>query len=359
MNLKQMGWNSYFDVQSTKHEDLNQTEPARVIEELKGFFRVLSASKESLAELTGAIRFHSTSRADLPAVGDWVLIRALENDRASIEAVLQRRTKLSRKASGTGMEEQILAANVDTVFIVTAANQDLNLRRIERYVALVWESGARPVILLNKADLANDISAALLALEGAAVGVPVRAVSGITGQGIEEVIATSLIAGETAVFVGSSGVGKSTIINALFGRALQPTAPVRESDDRGRHTTTSRQLFFLPSGAAVIDTPGIRELQLWDSNEGLAQAFDDIESLAANCKFRDCKHATEPGCAIQQAISDGSLDAERFGNYEKLQAEARFMEGKADIEVATQAKNRTKRLCKAAKRFYKLPENER
>ncbi len=352
MNLKDLGWNPYFEKRLSEKNRQN-SEPARVTEELKGFYRLCARNGEFLAQVAGKVRFHASGRGDFPAVGDWVAIETRpEEDRATIQFILPRRTKLSRKAARRAIDEQVLAANVDTVFIVAALNQELNLRRIERYIALVWESGARPVVLLNKSDLCVDVSPVATEVQCAAPGVAVHALSGVTGAGLAA-LACYLAPGQTAAFIGSSGVGKSTLINALLGTASQAVKPVREGDDRGRHTTTSRQLFLLPAGGIVIDTPGMRELQLWDAEDGLPQAFDDIERLVPLCKFRDCRHQSEPECAVQRAIDDGDLDPKRLANYRKLQAEIRFIEGKRDLEVALEAKKRSRRLCKEVKRLPK------
>ena len=353
MKLHKLGWNDFFAAQFAENENAALL-PARVIEELKGHYRVLSESGEYLVKVAGSMRFDAGERGDFPAVGDWVGIEPLnDKGRATIQALVPRRTKLSRKVAGRRNDEQILAANVDTVFIVAALNQELNLRRIERYAALAWDSGARPVVLLNKADLADDPSALALEVTAAVPGVDVHAVSCVTRAGFAD-FDKHLVEGQTCVFLGSSGVGKSTLVNALLGNAAQSTGPVRASDDRGRHTTTSRHLFVLPQGAIVIDTPGMRELQLWGGETGVAVAFDDLETTAQTCKFRDCKHESEPGCAVRAAIASGELDAGRLANYQKLEAEMRFAAQKTDQSVALAAKQRIKKLCGDQKRHYKL-----
>jgi len=345
LDLKDLGWNSFFE-QHLSALQRPHLGPARVVEELKRFLRVRSADGEYLAETAGKIRYQAEDRDDLPAVGDWVAITPRAQGRARIEYILPRRTKLARKAAGRGQSEQIIATNLDIVFVVSSLNRDLNLRRMERYLAIVWESGARPVVLLNKADLCANANALAAEVAGIAPGVPVHSLSAVQGNGVETV-RRYLKQGETAALVGSSGVGKSTIINALAGGNSLRVQPVREGDQRGQHTTTSRRMIFLSGGGIVIDTPGMRELQLWESNEGVHQAFEDIVRLAQECKFRDCSHRGEPGCEVEAAILRGALERERLDNHHKLQAELRFQERKLDPRLASETKAKWKKIHKA------------
>jgi ribosome biogenesis GTPase / thiamine phosphate phosphatase len=343
--LKDLGWNPFFE---SHFEQFNRTgvTPARVVEEFKGLYRVRSAHAEYLAETSGKLQHQAAGREDLPAVGDWVAIIARpEEGRARIEHVLPRRTRLTRKVAGREMSEQIVATNLDTVFVVSALNREFNLRRIERYLTMVWDSGARPVVLLNKADLCPDPAARGAEVESIALGAPVHLLSALEKTGVEAV-RIYLTRGTTAAFVGSSGVGKSTIINRLADAALR-VQPVREQDDRGQHTTTSRQMIFLPGEGMLIDTPGMRELQLWDHEDGAAQAFQDIATLSQGCTFRDCGHLGEPGCAIEAAVQQGELSLERLENYRKLQAELHFLERKTNPEIARQDKRKWKKIHKA------------
>lgn len=345
MNLMELGWNADFQAEFDK---LSRPEfvPARVSSVMKGHFRIWSAGGERLAKVAGKLLFQAKCSGDLPAVGDWVAIEARGGEsRAIIHNVLQRRTAISRKIAGRAAEEQIIAANVDVVFIVSALNHEFNLRRLERYVVLVWDSGARPVVLLNKADLCDEVTIRVAEAELIAPGADVHAISAEEGAGFE-VVFEFLRPGRTCAFIGSSGVGKSTIINRLLGHEVQSTLPVRDHDDRGRHSTTSRQMFLLSSGGLVIDTPGMRELQLWGAEAGLSTAFDDIDELAAQCRYRDCTHEAEPGCAVRSAVEEGILDGARLANFLKLRSEQAFLERKVDIHAAQKAKARARLLCK-------------
>jgi ribosome biogenesis GTPase / thiamine phosphate phosphatase len=346
--LHDLGWNSFFESHFEEFKKAGLT-PARVVEELKGFYQVKSAQAEYLAEIAGKLQHQAASREDFPAVGDWVAIIARpEEGRARIEHVLPRRTKLARKVAGREMSEQIVATNLDTVFVVSALNREFNLRRIERYLTMVWDSGARPIVLLNKSDVCPDAAARAADVESIALGTPVHLLSALEKTGLEAV-RSYLAPGTTAAFVGSSGVGKSTIINRLAGASLRVQA-VREHDDRGQHTTTSRQMIFLSGEGMLIDTPGMRELQLLDHKEGAAQTFQDIATISQDCKFRDCGHRGEPGCAIEAAVQRGALSCERLESYRKLLAELHFQQRKMNPEVARQDKEKWKKIHKAMRK---------
>ena len=349
-HLHELGWNSFFQ-QFLKTTDSRL--PARVVEEQRSAFRVDCEAGELLAESTGHLRYTAADRSALPAVGDWVLIEPrVAERRATIHEVLPRRTKFSRKAAGRETEEQIVAANIDTAFLVTSLNADLNLRRIERYLTTIWESGAQPVVLLSKSDLCEDIPTAMAAVADVAFGVPIHALSSATGEGLD-VINEYLKPGHTIALIGSSGVGKSTLINRLLGLDVQKTIAIREDDARGRHATTARRLFLLPGGGMLIDTPGMRELQLWEANEGLSQTFEDIEQLAQNCRFDDCQHESEPHCAVQSALANNTLSSERFESYLKLRRELGYLARKQDVLSAIELKRKWKRTHKAVKQMYR------
>jgi ribosome biogenesis GTPase / thiamine phosphate phosphatase len=348
-HLDALGWSPFFANFIPPASDLR---PARVVEQQRALYRLRAEAGEFQAVPTGRVRHSVAQQADLPVVGDWVLVDAAGN----IHAVLPRRSSFSRKAAGAKTTEQVLAANVDIAFVVTSLNADLNLRRIERYMALIWDSGAQPVILLSKADLSNGITAAVDAVAEAAPAVPVHPISVVTDAGLDS-IHTHLHAARTAVLLGSSGVGKSTLINHLLGHPVQKIAGIGE-DDRGRHTTTARRLFIMPSGGMVIDTPGIRELQLWGSAGGIRASFEDIEQVAAGCRFRNCGHDTEPHCAVRLALDEGRLDADRFESYLKLRRELDYLARKQDVLARVEENKRWKRLHKAAREQYKLKRRE-
>jgi ribosome biogenesis GTPase len=351
-----LGWNAFFEQQlSQLNDDLRpHLLWARVVEEQRGLYRI-AGDADGWAEVSGRFRHEARSAADFPAVGDW--IGATPGSRAVIHHRLERRSTISRAAAGRAVDEQVIAANVDTIFLVTALTQDLNVRRLERYLTMVWDGGATPVVVLNKADLSDDPERECASIRTRLPHVDVVLVSALRD---EELTALSpyLQPAKTVALIGMSGVGKSMLVNRLVGGERLKVGDIRESDGRGRHTTTSRQLVELPSGALLIDTPGMRELQLWSDESAVAQAFDDIAALAAQCRFDDCGHDGEPGCAVIEAIAAGRLDDDRLAHYQRLLREAAFEARKRDKAGTADAKRQWKQMTKAARALYKDRDRE-
>jgi ribosome biogenesis GTPase / thiamine phosphate phosphatase len=356
MSLSRWGWNSYFEALWNETE-CKDAMPARVVAQHRKCWRIAGAFGECLAEASGKLRLAAEAGDDWPTVGDWVSVEINRlRDFALVRMVLPRRNQFARKAPGRRIEEQVIAANVETALVISALDGDVNPRRAERYIAQCWESGVRPVLILNKADACEDAGEKAAVMERVALDIQVHVVSARTGQGMEEV-ERLFMPGQTLVMLGSSGVGKSTLTNRLLGQSLQKVNDVRANDSRGRHTTTTRELFALPGGALLIDTPGLRELQLWNGEEGLAQAFADIHLLATRCRFKDCRHETEPDCAVQAAVQAGTLNLARLENQRKLIREQEFLRRKMDPEARSEEKQRIKRLTREARKIYQRQKN--
>ena len=338
MRLSELGWDDAFARHFAEHQARPDLQPARVAIEFNHNYRVYVDDGELDATAAGRLKHRAPSRAALPAVGDWVAVRRRrDEDRGAIVAVLPRRSWFSRKMAGQVTNEQVVAANVDVIFIVMGLDADFSVRRLERYLLLARESGAMPVVILTKPDLARDLTAQVAEVRAAAGDLAVHVVSPKYNEGIGHV-AAYLTTARTGALLGSSGVGKSTIINRLVGEDVRKTREVRESDSRGRHTTMHRELVKLPSGGLIIDTPGMRELQLWDVTEAVRETFDDIEALGLHCHFTDCRHRDEPRCAVKAAVGEGRLAAERLESYLKLQEELSFLAKQQDERALLERK---------------------
>jgi ribosome biogenesis GTPase len=353
MTLELLGWDQHLDRAFAAWADTPDVQPGRILIEFNYICRVWSGGKEIEAVRAGRLKHRATSRGELPAVGDWVVVRKRpDENRGAIIAVLPRRSWFSRRMAGQVTDEQVVAANVDVVFIVMALDADFSLRRLERYLLLARESGASPVVLLTKPDMCDDVPARVAEVTALTGAVPVHVVSPKLNQGLDRV-AEYLPAGRTGALLGSSGVGKSTIINRLVGRDVQKTREIRASDAKGRHTTSHRELVFLPNGGFVIDTPGMRELQLWDVGEAVSETFDDIEALAGECRFSDCQHRHEPDCAVKAAVVEGRLSPDRLDSYLKLHEELGYLARQQDERAQLEAKRRGKIGSKALRQHLK------
>lgn len=328
----------------------------RVIAEYKGLYKVATEEMDIIAKITGKFLKMTLDTSKFPAVGDWVVVDRITNDNGDgiISRVLPRKSYVSRKVAGNKTDEQIIASNIDTLFICMSANKDFNLRRLERYITIAWNSGARPVIIITKIDLAENLELMKDQIDEIAIGMDILYVSSLTGDGMEA-INKYLCPSKTIGFIGSSGVGKSTLINYLLGQDRMLVGNIREDDQKGKHTTTHRELIVVKDKGIVIDTPGMREIQLLDDTEGIESSFMDIADLAKNCKFSDCKHDNEPACAVRAAIEEGVLSTDRLLSYKKLLKEAQYIERKTNLKSQLSYKQDMMKFYKEIKNIKNRP----
>lgn len=347
-NLYDLGWNESFEQEIEQYNDAYSI--GRVAVEYRNLYKVYTEEGEVLASVSGKMIGSAAGREDYPAVGDWVILDKIKKqyDRTIIRGILERKSKFSRKIAGNSFEEQIIAANVDIAFLCMSLNNNFNLRRLERYITMAWDSGSRPVVLLTKSDLCDGIDEKLEEISDILFGIDVHCISCVNKSGITE-IRSYIKKGITVAFIGSSGVGKSTIINELIGEIRQFTQEVSSVGEKGRHTTTNRELILLPEGGVVIDTPGMRELHVLDVSESIDTTFKDIEELSLRCKFSDCTHSSEPKCAVKEAIKNGILSKKRYESYVKLKKEAEYMERKLNRKAEMQYKKSNKKPSKVSR----------
>lgn len=344
LSLTHLGWDSHWADQFDVFAPAG-SRPARVTVQHKGSYVVITEHGEIQAEVLGRLRYEAAVAEQLPAVGDWVALHVHDGGPGIIHAVLPRKSSFTRKGAGRETTEQVLAANIDVVFVVAALDVPVNARRVERYLTMAWGSGATPVVVMTKADLSEDVAGPLSAIEAIGPGTPIHVVSAVSKSGIGELhgyIKEDL----TATLLGASGSGKSTLVNVLYGGDILKTAPIRY-DGKGRHTTTHRELVVIPGGGLIIDTPGMRELQLWDPGTGLDDAFEDIAELARACRFTDCRHENEPGCAVLGALASGALAPERLASFKKLGRELRHLEIKRDARAQADERKKWKSIQKS------------
>lgn len=352
MQLIDLGWNDFFEAQLNSYHEENVI-PARVIRENKSNYLLLSERGEQLGTVTGKMLYNRNTE-QLPVVGDWVAIDALgDHQTVQIKQLLSRQSAFERKTAGEKTEVQVVAANINTIFIVSGLDDDYNLRRLERYLTTVWDSGAKPVLIFNKVDVCDDIDRVVEEVESIAYGVPYHFVSATNNDNLSS-LEPYFEQGTTIALLGSSGVGKSTLINYFIGEEKIKTREVSDEKSKGRHTTSHRELLLLPTGALLMDTPGMRELQLWADESSLKKSFEEIEALSKRCRFADCRHQTEPGCAVKEAIDNGELDNDRLISYHKQLRELEFLNRRKDELGRHEEKKRGKRFASMVKEVKKI-----
>lgn len=352
IDLHSLGWNDFFN-ESFNKIDNNEYQCARVAVENKTNYILLTEHGEALGEVSGKFLFEAEKQSELPKVGDWAVITLFNNnEQAVIHQILPRRTKISRKSADRKIDEQVIASNIEMVFIVQALDDNFNINRLERYLAVVYQGGAKPVAVLNKTDLCNDVEEKINLVKERTGIEDLVPISALNLEGLDR-IKNLIMPGSTIAFIGSSGVGKSTLINALLGYDRFTTNEVREQDSRGKHTTTRREMVILPSGGILIDTPGMRELGLWNADEGLSQTFSEFSEFAEHCKYADCTHVHEAGCAVLDALSRGEISKQRYENYIKLLKEMKYLESKQNISAQIEEKRKWKSIHKELKNFNK------
>lgn len=349
MDLHQYGWNNEWQ---NKFSTIKQPGwvPGRILSQSVDLYQIMTASSEMNGKISGKWLHESVSAIDFPVTGDWVALQPSTNSNAVIHSLCQRSNSLMRKQN-TRQEAQLLGANIDYAFIMTALDHDFNPRRLERYLVIAWENGIQPVILLNKADLCDQSETRLHEAEAVAIGAPIHMISAKQMTGLESV-RSYCQTGKTVILIGSSGVGKSTLTNALLGKSIQSTQSIREDDSHGRHTTTRKSLFLLPGGGLLLDTPGLREIQLWGDSTGLSSTFADIETLSQDCRFQNCQHDTEPGCAVKDAIEKGKLSQERLDSYHKLQKELQYQASRENYWELEARRKKWKTISKMIKKLH-------
>ena len=351
-NLKTLGWNSFFENQFVEYKKSGLV-PGRIVVENKNNYLVLTDHREIIAEISGKLMFTAESNSELPKVGDWVALSVFDKEsNGVIHNVLERETKVSRRAAGKTSDEQVIITNVDFIFIVQSLDNNFNINRLERYLVTVFQSGAEPIVILSKADLCNDVDSKINEIRKSYPDIKIMAISSFENTGINELM-NIIESGKTYAFLGSSGVGKSTIINKLVGADIQKTTEVRTSDNKGKHTTTKRELIILPGKGMLIDTPGMRGLKLWSADEGMTNTFTEFGEFEEKCKYSDCTHTHETGCAVIDAVNNNLIPSNRYENYLKMRKELRYLESRIDQKVYLEEKRKAKELSRFIKNNFK------